>query len=57
MRIEQTMAIYIRIDVRRVFLWALLVGLFDFGGVCSTGPDSVYGIQLVHLSVQIRVPY
>ena len=27
-----------------VFLWALVVGPFDPGGVCSMGPCLVYGI-------------
>ena len=26
----------------RVFLWALVMGPFDSGGVCSTGPGIVY---------------
>ena len=29
---------------QRAFLWALAMGPFDSGGVCSMGPYSVYGI-------------
>ena len=32
----------------RVFLWALVLGPFDSGGVGSMGSSAIYGIYLVH---------
>ena len=42
--------------ISRVFLWALVMGPFDSCGVCSIGPHFVYGLQFVHLVVQIKGP-
>ena len=41
----------------RVFLWALVMGPFESGGVCSMGPCFVYGIYLVYIGVQTGGPY
>ena len=41
----------------RAFLWALVMGPFDSGGVCSMGPCFEYGTQWVFMVVQISGPY
>ena len=41
----------------RVFLWALVMGPFDSGGVCSMGPCFVYSVYSAYIGVQIRGPY
>ena len=37
----------------RVLLWALVMGPFDSGGVCSMGPYFLYGTWLACVGVQI----
>ena len=32
------------VDLLGLFLWALVMGPFDSGGICSMGPHVVYGI-------------
>ena len=41
----------------RVVLRAPVMGPFDFGGVCSTGPCFVHDMQWVRIGVQIRGAY
>ena len=41
----------------RAFLWALVMGPFDSGGVCSMGPSFEFGTEFAYIGVQISGPY